>query len=180
MWLAASNEHFALVALTLTKPTWSRANVFRLFMLMASEINRVRSVRWLPSGRMNAQEISIFLTAYSLLFRSVIVTKALEPSPPRRQDCEEIFKPSTGAGCSGTIASITDGSKRAALELEENCFANPVVDAVDSTDATALVCVTACCFSKRKGNRDTPAARITTVGNQPTAVLRRLVCIRSS
>src|SRR5579872_2035865 len=62
-WLAATGAHFALAAFTLTKPTCSRTKVFRLFMLMISEITRERSVRWLPSGREKAQAISTSLTA---------------------------------------------------------------------------------------------------------------------
>lgn len=33
------------------------------------------------------------------------VTRALDPSPPRRQNCDEILSPSTGAGSTGAIAS---------------------------------------------------------------------------
>jgi hypothetical protein len=35
----------------------------------------------------------------------VNVTRALDPSPPRRQNCDEILSPSTGAGSTGAIAS---------------------------------------------------------------------------
>ena len=37
--------------------------------------------------------------------RSVNVTRAFDPSPPLRQDCDEIFSPSTGAASAGVIAS---------------------------------------------------------------------------
>src|ERR1700704_2676491 len=45
------------------------------------------------------------LTAYSLSLRSVNVTRAFEPSPPLRQDCEEIFSASTGDVPTGVMAS---------------------------------------------------------------------------
>ena len=61
--LAVTSEHIALLALTLTKPTWSRVKVLRLFISTASPITRLRSVRWLPSRRAKAQAISISLTA---------------------------------------------------------------------------------------------------------------------
>ena len=61
--LAATSEHFALLALILTKPTCMRAKVLRLLMLTMSWIVRVRSVRWLPSLRVKEQEISMSLTA---------------------------------------------------------------------------------------------------------------------
>lgn len=50
-----------------------------------------------------------------------MVTKALDPNPPLRHDCDEIFRPSTGAGCSGAIASAVAGSK------ERPSFAKPTV-----------------------------------------------------
>src|SRR5579871_1938915 len=86
---------------------------------------------------MNAQAMPISLTEYSLLFRSVIVTKALEPRPPRRQDCDEIFRPSTGAGCSGTIVPVSEGSKAAAFGPMEAALASPtVVGALAKASAT--------------------------------------------
>src|SRR3977135_921761 len=66
---------------------------------------RVRSVRWLPSRRAKAHAISMSLTAYSLPLRKVKVISAFDPSPPLRQDCDEILSPSTGAGSSGVMAS---------------------------------------------------------------------------
>src|SRR5947199_524073 len=45
------------------------------------------------------------LTAYSLALRSVKVTSAFDPSPPLRQDCDEILSPSTGEVSTGAIAS---------------------------------------------------------------------------
>jgi hypothetical protein len=39
------------------------------------------------------------------------VTRAFYPSPPLRQDCEEIFSPSTGAVSAGVIASAVAGLK---------------------------------------------------------------------
>src|SRR3954447_9650826 len=65
-------------------------------MLTVSAITRRRSVKWLPSRRANAQAISISFTAYSFALRSVNVTSALEPRPPLRHVCEEIFRPSIG------------------------------------------------------------------------------------
>ena len=43
--LAVTSEHFALSAFTLTKPTCILAKVFWLFILTASDITRLRSVR---------------------------------------------------------------------------------------------------------------------------------------
>src|SRR5579871_781955 len=99
-------------------------------MLMTSEMTRERSVKWLPSGRKKAQAISISLTAYPLSLRTVIVTKALEPRPPLRQDCDDIVKRSTGAGCSGTIASEMAGSN-------EGSLARPTVEAIKAGFAWA-------------------------------------------
>src|SRR5712671_6903516 len=82
-----------------------RAKVFWLLMLTVSWITRLRSVKWLPSLRAKEQKISISLTAYSLRLRSVNVTRAFEPSPPLRQDCDEILSPSTGEVSAGVIAS---------------------------------------------------------------------------
>src|SRR5258707_11300878 len=88
-----------------------RAKVFWLLMLTVSRITRLRSVKWLPSLRANEQKISISLTAYSLALRSVSVTRAFDPSPPLRQDCDDILSPSTGGGSTGAIASsgVTSG-----------------------------------------------------------------------
>src|SRR5260370_16209811 len=88
-------------------------------MLMTSPITRLRSVKWLPSRRAKAQSISISLTAKSLRLRSVSVTKASEPGPPGRQDCAEIFRPSSGdlagavvsgAAISGAVATPAGAS----------------------------------------------------------------------
>jgi hypothetical protein len=46
-----------------------------------------------------------------LPLRSVSVTWALEPSPPLRQDCHEIFSPSTGAASVGAAASTAAATK---------------------------------------------------------------------
>src|SRR5260370_22532241 len=89
----------------LTKPTCMRAKVFWLLMLTVSWITRLRSVKWLPSLRAKEQKISISLTAYSLALRSVNVTRAFDPSPPLRQDCDDILSPSTGEISTGAIAS---------------------------------------------------------------------------
>src|SRR5712671_3571067 len=89
----------------LTKPTCMRAKVFWLRILTVSRITRLRSVRWLPSLRAKEQKISISLTAYSLALRSVNVTRAFDPSPPLRQDCDEILSPSTGEVSTGAISS---------------------------------------------------------------------------
>src|SRR5260370_19327708 len=89
----------------LTKPTCMRAKVFWLLMLTVSWITRLRSVKWLPSLRAKEQKISISLTAYSLALRSVNVTRAFDPSPPLRQDCDDILSPSTGEVSTGAIAS---------------------------------------------------------------------------
>src|SRR6267142_2032712 len=88
----------------LTKPTCMRAKVFWLLMPTVSRITRLRSVKWLPSLRAKEQKISISLTAYSLPLRSVNVTRAFDPSPPLRQDCDEILSPSTG-GISATASA---------------------------------------------------------------------------
>ena len=61
--MLGTGEHFALAAFTFTKPTCSRTNVLRLFILMTSGITRERSVRWLPSGRAKAHASSTPLTA---------------------------------------------------------------------------------------------------------------------
>src|SRR5258705_4288937 len=82
-----------------------RAKVFWLLMLTVSWITRLRSVKWLPSLRAKEQKISISLTAYSLALRSVNVTRAFDPSPPLRQDCDDILSPSTGEVSTGAIAS---------------------------------------------------------------------------
>src|SRR6476620_2003093 len=81
-----------------------RAKVFWLLMLTVSRITRLRSVKWLPSLRAKEQKISISLTAYSLALRSVSVTRAFDPSPPLRQDCDEILSPSRGDISMGVIA----------------------------------------------------------------------------
>src|ERR1700716_820171 len=57
----------------------------------------MRSVKWLPSQLVKRQAISTSLFAQSLPVRSVNVTTAFDPSPPLRQDCDEILSPSTGA-----------------------------------------------------------------------------------
>ena len=103
MRLALTSAHFALSALTLTKPICMRAKVFRLFMATVAGITRVRSVKWLPSLRTKAQEISISFTAKSLPLRSVKLTRAFDPSPPRRQDCEEILSRSRDAIPAGAV-----------------------------------------------------------------------------
>src|SRR6266436_2636005 len=82
-----------------------RAKVFWLRILTVSRITRLRSVKWLPSLRAKEQKISISLTAYSLALRSVNVTRAFDPSPPLRQDCDDILSPSTGEVSTGAIAS---------------------------------------------------------------------------
>src|SRR6266436_4652806 len=86
-----------------------RAKVFWLRILTVSRITRLRSVRWLPSLRAKEQKISISLTAYSLALRSVNVTSAFEPSPPLRQDCDEILSPSTGGISAAAAASAGGG-----------------------------------------------------------------------
>src|SRR5260370_22474777 len=82
-----------------------RAKVFWLLMLTVPWITRLRSVKWLTSVRAKEQKISISLTAYSLALRSVNVTRAFDPSPPLRQDCDDILSPSTGEVSTGAIAS---------------------------------------------------------------------------
>jgi hypothetical protein len=176
IWLAASSEHFAFAAFTLTNPTCSRTKVFRLFMLMVSWINRDRSVKCVPSGREKAQEISIPLTAKPLSLRSVMVTKALEPRPPLRQDCDDIFRPSTGEGCKGTIASEVAGSN-------EDSLARPTVETGFAETATAAAgCIGRLAILSQAWLKSSPpaAVRITTIGNQPTAVRRWLAGMLSA
>src|SRR6266550_4879635 len=115
----------------LTKPTCMRAKVFWLLMLTVSRITRLRSVKWLPSLRAKEQKISISLTAYSLALRSVKVTSAFEPSPPLRQDCDEILSPSTGEVSTGAISSagVTCGSREdlsCAVSVAGDCAGSPV------------------------------------------------------
>src|SRR6266851_5968066 len=86
-----------------------RAKVFWLLMLTVSRITRLRSVKWLPSLRAKEQKISISLTAYSLALRSVNVTRAFDPSPPLRQDCDEILSPSMGGISAAAAASVGGG-----------------------------------------------------------------------
>src|SRR5260370_21825313 len=97
----------------LTKPTCMRAKVFWLLVPTVSRITRLRSVKWLPSLRAKEQKISISLTAYSLALRSVNVTRAFDPSPPLRQDCDDILSPSTGAAPTSATASsgVTCGGR---------------------------------------------------------------------
>src|SRR3978361_804064 len=79
---------------------------------------RLRSVRWLPSRRVKAQAISTSLTANSLLLRTVKVTRAFEPSPPLRQDCDAIRSPSIGdfAAVAGLASvALTTGSNQVAF-----------------------------------------------------------------
>src|SRR5258706_4530194 len=105
-----------------------RAKVFWLLMLTVSRITRLRSVKWLPSLRANEQKISISLTAYSLALRSVSVTRAFDPSPPLRQDWDEILSPSTGEVSTGAIASsgvtggLRDDDQSCALSEAERCL----------------------------------------------------------
>src|SRR5713101_8648090 len=122
-----------------------RAKVFWLLMLTVSWITRLRSVKWLPSLRAKEQKISMSLTAYSLALRSVNVTRAFDPSPPLRQDCDEILSPSTGEVSTGAIASagVTCGSREdpsSAASVAGNC-AGSLVEAV----------------AKRTGSRSTVA-----------------------
>src|SRR6476620_721132 len=112
-----------------------RAKVFWLLMLTVSRITRLRSVKWLPSLRAKEQKISISLTAYSLALRSVNVTRALDPSPPLRQDCDDILSPSTGEVSTGAIASsgVTCGVKE-----DSSCTASVAGDCTGSlADAVA-------------------------------------------
>src|SRR3978361_428353 len=81
---------------------------------------RLRSVRWLPSRRVKAQAISTSLTANSLLLRTVKVTRAFEPSPPLRQDCDAIQSPSIGdfaaaTGSAGAPARAAASARVAGL-----------------------------------------------------------------
>src|SRR5258708_24522358 len=96
-----------------------RAKVFWLLMLTVSRITRLRSVKWLPSLRANKQKISISLTAYSLALRSVSVTRAFDPSPPLRQDCDEILSPSTGEVSTGATAGARTQSGIAAAPAQD-------------------------------------------------------------
>jgi hypothetical protein len=115
-------------------------------MPTVSRITRLRSVKWLPSLRANEQKISISLTAYSLALRSVSVTRAIDPSPPLRQDWDEILSPSTGEVSTGAIASsgVTCGLREddpsCALSVAGGC-PGPLVEAV----------------AKRTGSRSTVA-----------------------
>ena len=59
------------------------------------------------------------------------VTNAFDPSPPLRHDCDEIFSPSTGAGCPGVIASAVAGSK-------DGSFAIPTVVGGAAWDETTV------------------------------------------
>src|SRR5205823_1817012 len=67
--------------------------------------------------------------------RSVSVTSAFEPSPPLRQDCEEIFKPSIG-GLSGTDVSA-DGAVTAGAVASMGAVACAGLTKVVSVGATA-------------------------------------------
>src|SRR5712672_1504110 len=113
----------------LTKPTCMRAKVFWLLMLTVSRITRLRSVKWLPSLRANEQKISISLTAYSLALRSVSVTRAFDPSPPLRQDCDDILSPSTGGVASSGVTCGLREDPSCALSVAGDC-AGSLVDAV--------------------------------------------------
>src|SRR3954468_9737674 len=117
-------------------------------MPMVSLITRLRSVRWLPSRRLKAQAISISRTAKSLRLRSVSVTSAFEPSPPRRHDCEEIFRPSSGdlpgavvsgAAISGAVATaaaaVPSAGGEACADSTQVAFCTAPVVSTDGTCA---------------------------------------------
>src|SRR6266700_5882138 len=59
--------------------------------------------------RLKAQVISMSFTAKSLPLRSVNVTRAFDPSPPLRQDCDEILSPSMGGIAAAAAASAGGG-----------------------------------------------------------------------
>ena len=75
----------------------------------------MRSVRWRPSLRVKAQDTPISFTAKSLPLRSVNVTRAFDPSPPLRQDCEEIESRSSGA--SSTSVGPTEAGVTVAVSI---------------------------------------------------------------
>src|SRR6266581_7369845 len=130
----------------LTKPTCMRAKVFWLLMLTVSRITRLRSVKWLPSLRAKEQKISISLTPYSLALRSVNVTRAFDPSPPLRQDCDEILSPSTGEVSTGATASAGDtcGSREdlsCAVSVADNGAGSLVVAVAKRTGSRSAVAV---------------------------------------
>src|ERR1700722_4446546 len=109
------------------------------------------------------------LTAYPLSLRSVIVTRALEPSPPLRQDCDEIARRSTGAGCAGPIPSEIAG-------LKEGPLARPTVGLMEAgrADVAAARCTASAgaCSRIWSTSSHPAAATIMASGNQPKAVLR--------
>src|SRR5271169_5319662 len=98
-----------------------------------------------------------------------MVTNAFDPSPPLRHDCDEIFKPSAGAGCSGVIASEVRGSN-------EDSLARPTVTAGVARITVAVARCRGWAMSRLRVWSDTSnhaaAARKTTIGSQPMAALR--------
>src|ERR1700716_3914056 len=192
MWLAATTEHLARSALILTKPTCMRAKVFRLFILTASRMVRVRSVRWLPSLRTKEQKSSMSLTAYSLPLRSVNVTRAFEPSPPLRQDCDEILSPSTGEVSAGVIASAgivvasaggADGlTKDPSRAADRSCAASVASDCSGSIAAAVArrTCWLSAVLLAEPGNSiHAPSPTIRTAGNQTNFDVRLLLGVSS-
>src|SRR6266404_50109 len=176
----------------LTKPTCMRAKVFWLLMLTVSRITRLRSVKWLPSLRAKEQKISISLTAYSLVLRSVKVTRTLDPSPPLRQDCDEILSPSTGEVSAGVIASagimvVSAGGADGLTEdpsgtADRSCAASVAGDCTGSVAAAVAWrtgWLSAVLVAEPGDSIHAPSPKIRTAGNQTNFDVRLLVGVSS-
>src|SRR6266446_3919364 len=155
----------------LTKPTCMRAKVFWLLMLTVSRITRLRSVKWLPSLRAKEQKISISLTAYSLALRSVKVTRTLDPSPPLRQDCDEILSPSTGEVSTGATpsAGVTCGSREdlsCAVSVVGDCAGSPVEAVAKRTGSRCTIAVAVVLLAKPDSSNHAPDPTIRTTESQ--------------
>jgi hypothetical protein len=109
--------------------------------------------------------------------RSVKVTRAFDPSPPLRHDCDEIFSPESGAGCAGAIASEV-------ARLNEGSFADVFVTgamsaatgggSVASDAARSTGTLSAGLLARPGTSTQAPSPAIMTTGSK--ARLKYLVC----